>query len=37
MGAITVIGGGLAGLIAAIECAEQGVPVRLLEARSRLG
>jgi hypothetical protein len=34
---VTVVGGGLAGLIAAIEVAEQGVPVRLLEARSRLG
>ncbi|HEY8525791.1 MAG TPA: NAD(P)-binding protein [Acidimicrobiales bacterium] len=34
---ITVVGGGLAGLIAAIECAEAGAPVRLLEARSRLG
>jgi glycine/D-amino acid oxidase-like deaminating enzyme len=35
--AVTVVGGGLAGLIAAIECAEAGTPVRLLEARSRLG
>jgi phytoene dehydrogenase-like protein len=34
---ITVVGGGLAGLIAAIECAEAGEAVRLLEARSRLG
>jgi phytoene dehydrogenase-like protein len=34
---ITVVGGGLAGLIAAIEAAESGAPVRLLEARSRLG
>lgn len=34
---VTVVGGGLAGLIAATECAEAGVPVRLLEARSRLG
>lgn len=33
----TVVGGGLAGLIAAIEVAEAGHPVRLLEARSRLG
>lgn len=31
------MGGGLAGLIAAIEVAEHGTPVRLLEARSRLG
>lgn len=34
---ITVVGGGLAGLIAAIEAAEAGAPVRLLEARQRLG
>ncbi|HEX4491928.1 MAG TPA: FAD-dependent oxidoreductase [Acidimicrobiia bacterium] len=34
---VTVVGGGLAGLIAATECAEAGVPVRLLEARRRLG
>jgi phytoene dehydrogenase-like protein len=34
---VTVVGGGLAGLIAATECAEAGVPVRLLEARSHLG
>lgn len=34
---ITVVGGGLAGLIAASECAEAGVPVRVLEARSRIG
>jgi phytoene dehydrogenase-like protein len=34
---VTVVGGGLAGLIAATECAEAGVPVRLLEARGRLG
>ena len=34
---ITVVGGGIAGLIAAIECAEAGAPVRLLEARSSLG
>ena len=34
---VTVVGGGLAGLIAASECAERGVPVTLLEARSRLG
>jgi phytoene dehydrogenase-like protein len=35
--AVTVVGGGLTGLIAAIEVAERGAPVRLLEARSRLG
>jgi phytoene dehydrogenase-like protein len=34
---ITVIGGGLAGLTAAISCAEQGAEVRLLEAHSELG
>jgi phytoene dehydrogenase-like protein len=34
---ITVVGGGLAGLIAASEIAEAGVPVRLLEARRHLG
>lgn len=34
---VTVIGGGLAGLIAATEFAEAGAPTRLLEARSRLG
>jgi phytoene dehydrogenase-like protein len=34
---VTVIGGGLAGLIAATEVAEAGAPVRLLEARSHLG
>jgi hypothetical protein len=34
---VTVIGGGLAGLIAATECAEAGVPTRVLEARSHLG
>jgi hypothetical protein len=37
MDEITVVGGGLAGLIAASEVAEAGVPVRLLEGRSRLG
>jgi len=37
MAEVTVIGGGLAGLIAATECAERGVAVVLLEARSRLG
>jgi len=34
---VTVVGGGLAGLIAAVEVAEAGVPVRVLEARSRPG
>jgi phytoene dehydrogenase-like protein len=34
---ITVIGGGLAGLTAAISCAEQGAQVRLLEAHAELG
>ena len=34
---VTVIGGGLAGLIAASEAAERGASVRLLEAWSRLG
>lgn len=34
---VTVVGGGLAGLIAAVEVAEAGTPVRLLEARRRLG
>ncbi len=34
---VTVIGGGLAGLIAATEAAEHGANVRLLEARCRLG
>jgi phytoene dehydrogenase-like protein len=34
---VTVVGGGLAGLIATTECAEAGIPVTLLEARSRLG
>lgn len=34
---VTVVGGGLAGLIAACEVAEAGAPVRLLDARSRLG
>ncbi len=36
-GPVTIVGGGLAGLIAAIEVAEQGGPVRVLEARTRLG
>jgi phytoene dehydrogenase-like protein len=37
MSQITVIGGGLAGLTAAITCAEGGAGVRLLEAREELG
>lgn len=34
---ITVVGGGIAGLVASIACAESGAPVRLLEAHERLG
>jgi phytoene dehydrogenase-like protein len=34
---ITIIGGGLAGLTAAVVCAEAGGPVRLLEAHDALG
>jgi phytoene dehydrogenase-like protein len=34
---ITVIGGGVAGLVASIACAEAGAPVRLLEAHETLG
>ena len=37
MHTITIIGGGVAGLTAAITCAEQGAEVRLLEAHERLG
>jgi phytoene dehydrogenase-like protein len=37
MSRITVVGGGLAGLTAAIACAEGGAKVRLLEAHSALG
>jgi NAD(P)-binding Rossmann-like domain len=37
MGQITVVGGGIAGLVASISCVEQGVPVRLLEAHDELG
>ena len=34
---ITIAGGGVAGLVAAIACAEGGAPVRLLEVHERLG
>lgn len=34
---ITVVGGGVAGLVAAVACAEGGAPVRLLEAHETLG
>jgi phytoene dehydrogenase-like protein len=34
---ITIVGGGIAGLTAAISCAEQGADVRLLEAHEQLG
>jgi hypothetical protein len=34
---ITVVGGGLAGLVASIACAEAGAPVRLVEAHAQLG
>lgn len=37
METITVVGGGLAGLTAAIACAEAGAPVRVLEAHEQLG
>jgi len=37
MSEITVVGGGVAGLTAAISCAEHGARVRLFEARERLG
>jgi len=37
MNEITVIGGGVAGLVAAIACAEGGAPVRLCEAHETLG
>jgi len=37
MNEITVIGGGLAGLVAAITCAEAGSDVRLFEAHGQLG
>ncbi|HEY4452147.1 MAG TPA: NAD(P)-binding protein [Solirubrobacteraceae bacterium] len=34
---VTIVGGGLAGLVSAIACAEDGARVRLLEAHERLG
>lgn len=37
MNEITVVGGGIAGLTAAVAAAEEGAAVRLLEARSELG
>jgi phytoene dehydrogenase-like protein len=37
MRAVTIVGGGLAGLTAAIACAEDGARVTLLEAHERLG
>lgn len=37
MRAITVVGGGLAGLVASIECVERGLAVRLVEAHRELG
>jgi phytoene dehydrogenase-like protein len=37
MSEITVVGGGIAGLVASIACAERGAPVRLLEAHEALG
>ncbi|HET9185566.1 MAG TPA: FAD-dependent oxidoreductase [Solirubrobacterales bacterium] len=37
MSRITIVGGGLAGLVAAIACAEQGAEVVLLEAHEELG
>jgi squalene-associated FAD-dependent desaturase len=36
-GAVVVIGGGLAGIAAALDCARSGARVTLLEARARLG
>jgi squalene-associated FAD-dependent desaturase len=36
-GRVVVVGGGLAGVTAALHCAELGFEVKLLEARSRLG
>jgi phytoene dehydrogenase-like protein len=37
MAAITVVGGGLAGLVASIACAEAGAKVHLYEAHATLG
>lgn len=37
MATVSIVGGGLAGLVAAVECAERNVSVRLFEARSELG
>ena len=37
MTTITIVGGGIAGLTAAVSCAEQGADVRLLEAHQELG
>ena len=34
---VTVVGGGLAGLVASIACAERGASVRLVEAHDELG
>lgn len=34
---VTIIGGGIAGLVAAITCAEIGSPVRVWEARKSIG
>src|SRR3954451_5253445 len=34
---VTVVGGGLAGLVASIECVERGLAVRLIEAHRELG
>ncbi|MDI2029533.1 hydroxysqualene dehydroxylase HpnE [Saccharopolyspora sp. TS4A08] len=36
-GSVVVVGGGLAGITAALECRERGYAVQLLEARPRLG
>ena len=37
MSRVTIVGGGIAGLTAAISCAEGGADVRLLEAHEHLG
>src|SRR5437588_11253038 len=34
---VIVVGGGLAGIAASLECARSGAPVTLLESRGRLG